>query len=477
MKTPICDFTNEYIKNDASRFHVPGHKGYGPLNAEQFDITEISGADDLFNAKGIIAKSEKNATKIFNSRQTFYSCEGSSLCIRAMLYLVKMHAKNSSNTILAARNVHKTFLFGCALLDITPHWIYNNDSDNYINCTITSEMLDESIKNIVEKPMAVYITAPNYLGQSPNITLLAQVCKKHDIPLIVDNAHGAYLKFINSKTYIHPLNCGADMCCDSAHKTLPVLTGGAYLHVAKNANAPYENHVKNAMSLFASTSPSYLILNSLDACNKQLFNGYIKQIKACVKQVKLLKNEIKKIGFNVLKSDPLRIVINASNTNFSGIQLARKLQAFCIEPEFYDDCNLVLMISANNSEKDFIKLIKSLKKLYKTYNMKFNSKEADFNTSNLHKKKVLQHVCANKTDLITDNKNSVIYNAVLTPRQALFAQSKNVPIESSIGKICAKPAVSCPPAVPLVMCGELITQHVYNLLKKYGITNIDIVVK
>ena len=118
MKTPIADFLREYAASDTSRMHMPGHKGKGSLGCERFDITEVAGADALYEAEGIIAQSEANATELFDSGRTVYSTEGSSQCIRAMLYLALNHRKKgSSPTILAARNVHKAFVYAAALLD------------------------------------------------------------------------------------------------------------------------------------------------------------------------------------------------------------------------------------------------------------------------------------------------------------------------------------------------------------------------
>ena len=124
MKTPIADFVNEYKISDMSRFHMPGHKGKSVLGCEALDITEISGADVLGSASGIIAESEANAALLFNTSKTFYSAEGSSLCIKAMLALIKKHSPRKMPKILATRNAHKSFVYACALLDIEPEWIF-----------------------------------------------------------------------------------------------------------------------------------------------------------------------------------------------------------------------------------------------------------------------------------------------------------------------------------------------------------------
>ena len=221
MTTPIADFIENYIKNDMSRLHMPGHKG--TLYSE--DITEVKGADALYEADGIIAKSEQNATKIFGTKQTLYSTEGSSQCIKAMLMLALNNRENKSERplVLAARNVHKAFISAAALIDFDVKWLMPKTTDSLCKCIISKEQLKETLENSAKKPNAVYITSPDYLGNIADIRGLSEVCKEFDIPLLVDNAHGAYLKFLGN----HPIDLGADMCCDSAHKTLPVLTGGA----------------------------------------------------------------------------------------------------------------------------------------------------------------------------------------------------------------------------------------------------------
>ena len=139
METPICDFVRNYAQNNALRLHMPGHKGTCFLEMEQ-DITEIDGADSLYEAGGIIAQSEANASKLFGCK-TLYSTEGSSQCIRAMLYLVQLHARQNGvkPLIAAGRNAHKTFLTAAALLDLDVHWLYPKDNTGYLSCSLTAE--------------------------------------------------------------------------------------------------------------------------------------------------------------------------------------------------------------------------------------------------------------------------------------------------------------------------------------------------
>ncbi|MBR4331909.1 MAG: aminotransferase class V-fold PLP-dependent enzyme, partial [Clostridia bacterium] len=270
MDTPIFDFVRSYQERRNIRLHMPGHKGKVLLGMESMDITEIGGADELFHPNGVIQKSEENASSLFGAGKTVYSTEGSSLCIRAMAYLALLWGKERGRkpVILAGRNAHKAFLSAAALLDADVRWLYPEREQHLIACEITGPGLERQLEAMAEKPAAVYVTSPDYLGHVLDIAALSAVCRRHDVLLLVDNAHGAYLKFLRPDR--HPMTLGADLCCDSAHKTLPVLTGGAYLHISKKAPALLREQANRAMELFASSSPSYLILQSLDKCSAVL---------------------------------------------------------------------------------------------------------------------------------------------------------------------------------------------------------------
>ena len=262
MNTPICDFVRGYAARDPVRLHMPGHKGKPFLGCETRDITEIDGAGNLYAPEGIVAESEANTSQLFGC-PTYYSAEGSSLAIRAMLFLARQLTGRSA--VLASRNVHRAFLSAAALLDLDVRWLHPRPDEAYQSCTVTPQDTDAALQSV--QPCAVYLTAPDYLGNIADVAAIAQVCRKHGVLLLVDNAHGAYLHFLPQPC--HPTDLGADLCCSSAHKTLPVLTGGAYLHVSAHLHLP-ARQVKDALALFGSSSPSYLILQSLDRANVYL---------------------------------------------------------------------------------------------------------------------------------------------------------------------------------------------------------------
>ena len=442
MTTPIADFVRTYAQKDISRLHMPGHKGATLLGCEALDITEISGADVLYSASGIIEESENNATALFGTAHTFYSTEGSTLAIKAMLAIIKKNAPKGAK-ILAARNVHKAFVYACGLLDLDVEWLYPESSEHLCDCNVSAEALRTKLKELDELPCALYVTSPTYLGKILDITELSTVCKEFGIYLLVDNAHGAYLAFENPSK--HPIALGADLCCDSAHKTLPTLTGGAYLHISK-AFKPYDkSDVRNMLSLFASTSPSYLILQSLDLTNAYLANGYSQKLKQLENRIAEFKCELSDIGFECENSEPLKIVIHRKNCGYTGDELAKHLRAYNVEAEYSDRDILTLMFSTESKPIDFDRIKTALSALSRKEQAQIE----------------ILHLCAPKR--------------VISIREALFSQSEQIPTENAFGRICASPTVSCPPAIPPIISGELINADTIKVLTYYGIDEIDVV--
>jgi len=445
MDTPIYDFVKEYQEKGTVRLHMPGHKGSPFLGCEPLDITEINGADDLYHPQGIIRQSEDNATKLFGSRRTFYATGGSSQCIGAMVYLAMLRSQKGQGrqTILAARNAHKAFLHACALLDLEVHWIYPEEQTSICACPILPEQLDRILRSMEALPFALYITSPDYLGGMADIKGLSEVCKKYGIPLLVDNAHGAYLRFLPQS--LHPLDLGADMCCDSAHKTLPVLTGGAYLHIGKSAMASFEDDGENALALFGSTSPSYLTLQSLDLCNLILAEGYKEKITGCIKRIEQLALELQEKGYTLQHFEPLKLVFEGVKMGVTGYKLAEILREDGLEVEFADADHLVMMFTPETTEADFDKIEKVLPPLIAS-----NTEER-------------------KTALPSRGER------VMSIRQAMFSKRCTVATQQALGRVCATPAVSCPPAIPIAISGERITEEMIELFMIYGIEEIDVV--
>lgn len=441
MNTPIVDFLKQYNDSQMLRFHMPGHKGRGCLGMEGWDITEVSGADSLYEASGIIHESECNATELFGSRRTVYSTEGSSQCIRAMLYLLlSSRDKGASRTVLAARNAHKAFIYAAALLDFDICWLYPEEYSSICACPVSAAQLEKTLSEMPAPPAAVYITSPDYLGNMADIAALSEVCHRHGTFLAVDNAHGAYLHFLPEP--LHPLDLGADICCDSAHKTLPVLTGGAYLHISRNMPKSFAEKAKAAMALFGSTSPSYLIMASLDACNAYIADGYRKKLADYIAVLDKARAELISCGWQIEASDPLRLTLRAPE-GMSGKLLCTQLRGKGIEAEYADGEHVVFMLTEQNNEAEIDRLCTALG--------------------------VCEAVAASVQLEMPKTE------ALISVREAVMAPSETVKSDNAVGRICASPTVSCPPAIPVVVSGERITAQALELLRHYQIEEIEVV--
>ncbi len=421
---------------------MPGHKGTLFSGSESSDITEISGADNLFSANGIIKKSEDNASRLFGCR-TFYSAEGSSLCIRAMLYLILLYAKskNSPPVILAGRNVHKTFVTAAALLDIDVRWLFK-DGGSYLSCSISAEDVENSLKSQKERPSAVYLTAPDYLGNMPDLRPISAVCKRYGVLLAVDCAHGSYLKFLPESLF--PTDLGADICCSSAHKTLPSLTGGAYLHISENAPSVFSEKAEYALSFFASTSPSYLILRSLDRLNPYLEN-YAERLNCFISELEKLKKELSDMGYVLYGNEPLKMTVMAKKYGYTGKELAEILESNNVYCEFADNDFLVMMFAPEIKSAELKILSEVLGGIPKKEEI-----NAAVPLFSLPKKK-------------------------LSLRDAAMSESETVSVVESLGHTVASLSVSCPPAVPVIMCGEIVDENVLGVFRYYGIKNVETV--
>lgn len=441
METPIADFLREYEHSGFSRFHMPGHKGNHVIGCESWDITEIRGGDSLYEADGIIARSEENATALFGAGRTVYSTEGSSQCIRAMLYLALNHrGKGTSKTVVAARNVHKSFVYAAALLDFEVVWLWPEENRSVCDCAVNPEQLEKVLSQLSAPPAAVYVTSPNYLGAVADVAALAEVAHRHETLLLVDNAHGAYLHFLPDP--VHPLDLGADLCCDSAHKTLPVLTGGAYLHISKRVVEMMGVHAKQAMALFGSTSPSYLIMASLDLCNHRLEWDYPVELEQTAKRLEVLRERLVCQGWQVEQTDPMRVTI-VMPEGISGIELSKKLWREKIECEYADPEFVVFMVTPGNREEELEHLADVLGE----------------NTAPTAEKKSLPLAKGEQ---------------VCSVREALFASHETIAVKDALGRICGAPTVACPPAIPIAVSGERIGPEALALFEHYGVTMADV---
>lgn len=437
MNTPIYNFIKKYDKNNILRCHMPGHKGrYNVRETEmlcRFDITEISGADSLFEAEGIILESEKNMSRLYNTAATLYSAGGSTLCIQGMLGAMR----DDGRRIIAVRNVHRAFLNSAALLGLEVEWVMPNYKNGILSGEISLEAIEDKLKS--GGKACVYVTSPDYTGRMADIGAISEICRRYGALLIVDNAHGAHLHFLPKS--LHPIALGADICCDSAHKMLPALTGAAMLHMADRR---FEEPLRRNMGLFGSTSPSYLIMMSLDLCLDYLDNGIRRDIAENLMYADKFRQRFEN-RLDFVDGDPFHITINAAESGFSGNELAELLRGNGVECEYSDDAVIILLMSPMNRAGDYSRLETALESALSKASRKRREPQAAL---------------------------KAIPKKAMNIREAVFSPCEEIPVERAEGRICAAVKVPCPPAVPIAVSGEIIDGNCIEIFRSYGIKTV-----
>lgn len=443
--TPLKRALDEYIHQDYARLHMPGHKGasispFGELMA--YDVTEVEGTDSLFEDDGPLKELEEIFTRLYDTKGTVMSAGGSTLCIQAMLRMV---AKKEGR-ILAGRNIHAAAVNAMALLGLEPVWVYPNRKQEE---RLIGEISPDEIRSVLEKEKqegtldslcAVYVTSPDYFGVMSDIRSIAQIAHEYGLPLLVDNAHGAHLHFL--KEEYHPMQLGADLCCDSLHKTMPALTGAALLHTS---DAKYCPQMKGAMTVFGSTSPNYLIMLSMDSTAAFLMQDGAERIQQTVTRCEELRQKAREKGFVLPQHcDPMRLTLPLAGTGWDAQNFRKLLRKHKIMEEYLSDSGCVLLFSPFNMEEDFKR------------------------TEALLDEVLIQNQPFTAFPIVPSEK-------VMSLREAFLSPKESVPVEKAEGRIAAQVKITCPPGIPLVMPGERLHKEIIKILKNSGIFVIDVV--
>lgn len=419
----INDRLNDYLSKKPVSFHMPGHKGRelsGDYSADfasfsfiGYDVTETEETLNIYDTADFNRKLFSETARLFGADMTLYSCGGATLAIQTALFIAA-----SGKTVICCKDAHISAENAFALSSINP--VYADKID--------TQLLEK------HKPAAVFICTEDYYGRinTTRTAEIASICKSYGIPLICDNSHGTHLAF-HEGGKLHPLSLGADIVIDSAHKTLPVLTGGAFLHLT----GQYAENWRESMSslkLFATTSPSYLIANSLERA-AHFMDSERKDLETLLNHCDMVKFVIREKGccfyddLNIA-TDPYRITVLAKNA----YEIDGVLKEHNIFSEFSNENHIVLIPSVMNNKTDFEALIKALN------NVKF--------------------IPLNEKDkiLLSRNYNSADNTLIpaLSPREAVLSQKKNVSLNDSVGLIAASPVYKYPPAVPMLHIGERI---------------------
>ena len=435
MNSPLFDALSAHIAQNRERLYMPGHKGSlpYPLNScAPFDVTELELTGCLYDGEGAPLEVENRFSKLYQSGSSLLSTGGSTLCIQTMLSLFCPVGSG----ILMDRNAHHSAVNACALLDLHPQWLLSDEPSGVLTPgRISAEAVESALKVHGFGISAVYITSPTYFGTLQDISAISEVCRRYNKPLLVDNAHGAHLKFFKG---LHPIEAGADCCCDSLHKTLPALTGGALLHLK---DGRLKSEARRRMKQFGSTSPSYLIMLSCDMIIPR-WNQLREDFLILAEKLSAIKDAARQKGVLATDesclNDPARIsLLFPEGGRDAASKLLKKLKA---EAEYISPRHIVLLPSVKTDLSVIENIISELAPLDETASLpQFSLPEQ-----------------------------------LLPPRTAALSCAETVNVQASVGRTAAAPIAPCPPGAALVMPGEKIDQRVISELIRYGVTELSV---
>ncbi|NLB23186.1 MAG: aminotransferase class I/II-fold pyridoxal phosphate-dependent enzyme [Clostridium sp.] len=462
-ETPLFDALMEYVARDTVPFHVPGHKrGHGVdaefknflgENAFNIDVTVFKLVDSLHHPTGAIKEAQALAADAYGADASFFSIHGTSGAIQAMI----MSVVGAGDTLIVPRNVHKSVTAGIILSGAVPVYMQPElDKNLGIANGVLPETVEEALK---ENPhaKAVLIINPTYYGVSTDLKRIAEIVHSYDIPLIVDEAHGPHLKF-NDKLPMSAMDAGADLCTQSTHKIIGAMTQGSILHVrTKYVDVA---RVQQILNLLQTTSPSYILLASLDTSRRQIALEGKELLDGAINLAEYARREINNIpGFycfgkellgnpGVYAIDPTKICITCRDLGITGFDLDMILSnKYHIQMELSDLYNTLAVGSFGDTKENIDKLLDALREISVEY----------------------MHKSPRKADFIDI---PAIPKQVLIPRDAFYGNKTSVPLEDSVGEVSGEFLMAYPPGIPILCPGEVITEEIVNYvedLKKTGL--------
>ncbi|KAK9699571.1 hypothetical protein RND81_08G182200 [Saponaria officinalis] len=459
---PLVTALKESAKENAASFHFPGHnRGQAaPSSLTQLigrrpffhDLPELPELDNLFAPEGPILEAQKQAAELFGASETWFLVGGTTCGIQAAI----MATCTPGDTLILPRNSHVSAVSAMVLCGVVPKYIFPDyDRDWDIAASVSPFEVEKAIKDLElegRRPSAVFITSPTYHGICSNLTEISRMCHLHGIPLIVDEAHGAHFGF-HPELPMSALQQGADVAVQSTHKVLCSLTQSSMLHLS--GNLVDRERICRCLQTLQSTSPSYLLLASLDAATGQLQENPPSLFDKPIRLAKEAKTTIEQLpGISVLDFpklsespviDPLRITVGVSELGLSG---------FAADEIIYNDHKVVCELVGSSSitfaftpgtcEEHVTRLVVGFKHL-----------SSFFSGNNQRKQQEKKHVNFNPLKEP---------NMLLTPREAFFAKKRKVTIEDAVGNICGELICPYPPGIPVMIPGEVISQTALDYL-------------
>ncbi|PFR23009.1 arginine decarboxylase [Bacillus cereus] len=458
FKTPLFTALVEHAQKQPIQFHIPGHKkgrGMDPKfkefigeNALSIDLINIEPLDDLHHPKAIIKQAQQLAAEAFGADHTFFSIQGTSSVIMTMV----MSVCGPGEKILVPRNVHKSIMSGIILSGATPIFIHPEvDKTLGISHGVTPEAVEKALEQHPDAK-AVLVINPTYFGISGDLKKIVDIAHIRDIPVLVDEAHGAHIHFHDALPF-SAMQVGADMASTSVHKLGGSLTQTSILNLKGNRISP--KRVQTVLSMLTTTSTSYILLASLDVARKRLATEgeTLLETTICLaEQTRAQINEIEYlycVGREVLGTDaaiamdPTKLLISVKDLGIAGHDAEKWLrEKFNIEVELSDLYNILCIITSGDTEQELLKFVHALQEMSATFGNQANSN-------------------VNTSVLLPD-----IPVLALTPREAFYAETEIIPLDKAVGRIIAEFVMVYPPGIPIFIPGEIITEKNLKYMKK-----------
>ncbi|NNV07056.1 aminotransferase class I/II-fold pyridoxal phosphate-dependent enzyme [Geobacillus sp. C56-T2] len=438
-RTPLYDALMHHWTQRPVSFHVPGHK-YGTVFAKQaktmflpllaLDATEIAGLDDLHHPESVIAEAQALAAELYGARETFFLVNGSTAGNLAMIAAV---CREKGQKVIVQRNCHKSIMHALQLMGATPV-LLSPEVDSHVRVAshVRTDLIKEALA-LHSDAVALVLTNPNYYGMAVDLTEIVRLAHDRGIPVLVDEAHGAH--FVAGCPFPKPaLACGADIVVQSAHKTLPAMTMGAFLHV--NSEQVDIERLKYFLQLFQSSSPSYPIMASLDLARNYVAELTKDDVAAIVAEVEELKAVIDDIdGVAVVSSqqsgvqtDLLKVTVQ-TRCRLTGYELQQQLERQGVFAELADPFNVLLVCPLAATGR----LREAAERMRRAWRQLPTGEEPTFGSF-----------------MLSDSPLS----SVVSYEKLRHARKKAVSLEEAEGCVAAETVIPYPPGVPLIWIGE-----------------------
>lgn len=458
---PLYRSLLSYSRSDFYGFHMPGHKRQTGAfeNPFQIDITEIEGFDDLHHPEpeGILTKAQERAARLFGAEETHFLVNGSTSGILSAVSA----CTHRGGKLLMARNCHRSVYHGAELMDLTPVYSYPKQIEDLgINGAILPEDVDKLL-NQGEEIEAVLVTSPTYDGICSDVRAIAEICHSHGVPLIVDQAHGAHFPFSDYFPE-DAVSAGADIVIHSVHKTLPALTQTALLHV--QGELVNRDRLRKFLSVYQSSSPSYVLMASIDALTELLEKEGQELFENHVQLLERFRMDCRDLRCLFLADEPgmdrSKLLISGRRAGISGKQIADfLLEKYHLQMEMTGPDYVIGISGIADTEEGFQRLKRALHEMDEVF---LKEREND-------------RVCRTEIKAVEIQKTAKISKTAeipkalvrLKPGRAAEMEKEVKPLSSCAGSLAAEYVYLYPPGIPLMVPGEEITEEMTEQIERW----------